>query len=172
MNTIQSKCTKEEHLNYVSKRIQMRNELMNFYISSYLPTLMKFDGKVYNIRFIKALREEAAANPLIYITEKDGDCIEIHCRSTKFSYTDYECLYAKCITNDDNRLSYQLTINDEAGIKWIENFKETTKEHEYTIKHYDEYMEIANKLVKTLNEYNKLPNVFRRNLYTEWLRVY
>ena len=54
---------KEQFIAKCEKRIEVRNIIMDFYLHVYLPTLLKFNGKVYNIRFIKALREKAKEIP-------------------------------------------------------------------------------------------------------------
>ena len=54
---MRTKSTKAEFVNETKERIAMRETLCDFYYNTYLPTLKKFNGKVYNIRFIKALRE-------------------------------------------------------------------------------------------------------------------
>lgn len=170
MNT---KLTKDDFIATMGKRIQMRNTLIDFYKYSYLPTLKKFDGKIYNVRFIKALREEAGkVNKLIYVKEMENNSIEIQLRASQFSYNDYESIYVRCITTEHRRLSYDDTINDKTNKAWIENFNKNTQEHYDAIEHYDKYMEKANELVRVLNEYNKLPHIFRSNLDTNWMRIY
>lgn len=169
MNT---KLTKESFIASMGKRIQMRDTLIDFYKDSYLPILKKFDGKVYNIRFIKALRAEAEnTNKLIYVKEMENNSIEIQLRTSQFSYNDYESIFVRCDTRE-HRLSYEDTINDKTNEAWIENFNKYTQEHYDAIEHYDEYMEKTNELVKVLNEYNKLPHIFRDNLDTNWMRIY
>lgn len=165
--------SKERFITTMQIRIAMRNTLIDFYKKSYLPALKKFDGKVYNIRFIKALRKEAEnTGKLIHVKEMSDNSIEIQLRASQFSYNDYESIYVRCDTNDNNRLSYENTINDKRNEAWNENFNKYTQEHYDAIKHYDEYMEKANELVKVLNEYNKLPHIFRNNLDTNWMRIY
>ena len=65
---MRTKKNKEQFIEEMKKRINLREQLNSFYNDIYLPTLKKFDGKVYNIRFIKALREQAVKlNNLIYV---------------------------------------------------------------------------------------------------------
>ena len=166
--------TKEQFIEDMKKRINLREQLNIFYNDIYLPTLKKFDGKVYNIRFIKALREQAEKlNNLIYVKELEHtNTIEIQLRHNQYSYTDYESLWAKLVLTNEGRISYELTINDEIGKKWIENFNEYKNEYQMAIDNYDQYMTIAEQLEKALQTYNKLPHSFRNNLDTQWMHIY
>lgn len=166
--------TKEQFVEEMKKRINLREQLNTFYNEIYLPTLQKFDGKVYNIRFIKALREQAEKlNKLIWVKELDNrDSIEIQLRYNEYNYTDYETLWAKLILTNEGRISYELTINDEMGKKWLENFNEYKNEYQMAIDNYDQYMTIAEQLEKALETYNKMPHIFRNHLDTQWMRIY
>lgn len=166
--------TKEQFVEEMKKRINLREQLNTFYNDIYLPTLQKFDGKVYNIRFIKALREQAEKlNKLIWVKELDNrDSIEIQLRYNEYNYTDYETLWAKLILTNEGRISYELTINDEMGKKWLENFNEYKNEYQMAIDNYDQYMTIAEQLEKALETYNKMPHTFRNHLDTQWMRIY
>ena len=170
---MRTKSTKEEFINETNERIAMRETLCDFYYNTYLPTLKKFNGKVYNVRFIKALRESVSENKLFSISErKYNEGIEIRLRRHDWNYTDYETLYVKCNLNNEGRIDYEGTINDEINNAWISNFKEYTNEYRQSIERYDEYMKVAEKLEKVLDEYNKLPHTFRNNLETSWMRIY
>lgn len=168
--------TKEELVNEMTERISIRKNLLVFYNEIYLPTLKEFDGKVYNIRFIKALRakaEKAENNKRTYISEKKyDDMIEIHQRRTDFNYTDYECLCVKCVTNNEGRIDYNATLEDKCHNDWLKNFNDYIEEYQSTIDNYDAYMEQANQLVNTINEYNKLPYPFRQNIDRNSLFIY
>lgn len=166
--------TKEQFIEDMIKRINLREQLNIFYNDIYLPTLKKFDGKVYNIRFIKALREQAKKlNNLIYVKELDySNTIGVQLRYSLYNYTDYETLWVKLILTKEGRISYELTINDEIGKKWLENFNEYKNEYQMAIDNYDQYMTIAEQLEKALETYNKMPHTFRNNMDTEWMRIY
>ena len=165
---------KEQFIEEMKKRINLREQLNIFYNDIYLPTLKKFDGKVYNVRFIKALREQAEKlNNLIYVKELDySNTIEVQLRYCSYNYTDYESLWVKLILTKEGRISYELTINDEIGKKWLENFNEYKNEYQMAIDNYDQYMTIAEQLEKALETYNKMPHAFRNNMDTEWMRIY
>ena len=166
--------TKQQFIEEMKQRINLREQLNSFYNEIFLPTLQKFDGKVYNVRFIKALREQAQKlNNLMLIRELDNkNAIEIQIRYNQYNYNDYEALWAKLVLTNEGRISYELTINDEIGKKWIENFNEYKNEYQMAIDNYDQYMTIAEQLEKALQTYNKLPHSFRNNLDTQWMHIY
>ena len=165
--------TKQQFIEEMKQRINLREQLNSFYKEIFLPTLQKFDGKVYNVRFIKALREQAdKRNKLMWIKELCNKGIEIQLRQHQYNYTDYESLWAKLVLTKEGRISYELTINDEIGKKWLENFNEYKNEYQMAIDNYDQYMTIAEQLEKALQTYNKLPHSFRNNLDTQWMHIY
>lgn len=174
MATIRTIKTKDEFVKKIQERISIRKNLLDVYNNIYLPTLREFDGKVYNIRFIKALRAKVENNKRIYISERDeyDDMIEIRQRISDFNYTDYENLCVKCLTNKENRIDYNATLEDKYHNIWLKNFKDYIEEYQNVIDNYDAYMEQANQLAKTINDYNNLPSPFRQNLEKTWLNIY
>lgn len=174
MATIRTIKTKEEFVKEIQERISISKNLLDVYNNIYLPTLKEFDGKVYNIRFIKALRAKVENNKRIYISERDeyDDMIEIRQRISDFNYTDYENLCVKCLTNEENRIDYNATLEDKYHNIWLKNFKEYFEEYQNAIDNYDAYMEQANQLAKTINDYNNLPSPFRQNVEKTWLNIY
>ena len=90
---MRTKKNKEQFIEEMKKRINLREQLNSFYNDIYIPTLQKFDGKVYNIRFIKALREQAQKlNNLMLIRELDNkNAIEIQIRYNQYNYKAYLC---------------------------------------------------------------------------------
>lgn len=167
--------SKEEFIEEMKQRIAIRKTIMDFVENVYFPMIAtKFDGKVYNKRFINALNEEAKKiNELMYVKRAYSfDEIEIQLRLTKWNYTDYESILLKCNTNDEGRINYEATINDKFCKAWIKSFKETSDEYQKSIDNYDEYLKVFVKLDNVLNEYNKLPHSFRKNLDTTWMKIY
>ena len=166
--------TKDEFVKEIQERISISKNLLDVYNNIYLPTLKEFDGKVYNIRFIKALRAKVENNKRIYISERDeyDDMIEIRQRISDFNYTDYENLCVKCLTNEENRIDYNATLEDKYHNIWLKNFKDYTEEYQNVIDNYDAYMEQVNQLAKTINDYNNLPSPFRQNVEKTWLNIY
>ena len=164
--------TKEEFINEIQERISIRKNLLVFYNEIYLPTLKKFDGKVYNIRFIKALRAKVENNKRIYITEKQYDgTIEIQQRRGDFNYTDYECLCVMCKTHE-GRISYNGTLRTEWHKISLKNLNEYIEDYQNAIDNYDACMEQSNQLANAINAYNDLPYSFRKNIDKFWLSIY
>lgn len=173
MATIRTIKTKDEFVKEMNERISISKNLLDVYNNIYLPTLKEFDGKVYNIRFIKALRAKVENNKHIYISErKYDDMIEIRQRTSDFNYTDYENLCVRCLTNEENRIDYNATLEDKCHNIWLKNFKEYFEEYQNVIDNYDAYMEQANQLAKTINVYNNLPSPFRQNIEKFTLNIY
>lgn len=166
--------SKEEFINYMKKRIEIRKTIMDFVENIYFPLMCtKYDGKVYNIRFIKELREAAEKmNELMYVKERDYDHIEIQLRGDKYNYTDYQSIYVKCNLTSDGRIDYESTVNDKMGKDWIENFRKYADEYQMSIDNYDTYMAKAEEMEKLIKEYNKLPYPFRGNIDTSSWQVY
>ena len=165
--------TKDEFVKEIQERISISKNLLDVYNNIYLPTLKEFDGKVYNIRFIKALRAKVENNKRIYISErKYDDMIEIRQRMSDFNYTDYENLCVKCLTNEEGRIDYNATLEDKYHNIWLKNFKDYIEEYQNVIDNYDAYMEQVNQLAKTINDYNNLPSPFRQNIEKFTLNIY
>lgn len=164
--------TKEEFINEMNERISIRKNLLVFYNDIYLPTLKEFDGKVYNIRFIKALRAKVENSKRTYISERKYDgMIEIEQRRGDYNYTDYENLCVKCITNNEGRIDYNATLEDKLHNIWLKNFKEYIEEYQNAIDNYDTYIEQANELASAINAYNDLPYPFRQNVEKYTLNI-
>ena len=148
-------------------------QLKDFFYNVYLPTLKKFDGKVYNIRFIKALREQLPNN-LWYVKELDTfyKTIEIQFRANRWSYTDYESLQMKCITTNEGRLSYEETFKHENTLRLLDNFITYTKEYQESIDKWDECEETYNQLNDLINKWKELPTELRYNVDTTYFKIY
>ena len=174
-NGVRTNKTREEFVKEMQKRIEIRKTIMEFVDNVYFPMMAtKFDGKVYNARFINALNEEAKKiSERMYVTKGySNDEIEIQMRLSQWNYNDYESILLKCKTNAEGRIDYEATINDKLGQTWIENFKSYIKEYQNSIDNYDEYMKVFVELANALEKYNKLPHSFRGHLDTSWMRIY
>jgi hypothetical protein len=174
-NGIRTKKTKEEFISEIKQRIEIRNTIMAFVENVYFPMIAtKFDGKVYNARFINALNDEAKKiNELMYVKRGYSvDEIEIQLRLTRYNYTDYESILLKLKTNDEGRIDYEATANDKLNIAWIESFKGGIAECQKSIDNYDEYLKVFVELDSVLRKYNELPYSFRKNMDTSWMKIY
>ena len=158
------KLTKEQFIADVEKRYAHRTDLVEFYNRVFLPTLQKFHGKVYNIRFIKALRS-ACSDELMFIRERESDHICIEKRISKFNYSDAESLYLKLIVDGDGRIDANASVADELGQKWLENFNKHSEELLLSRDNYDAYMAKCEELRRMISEYARLPFTFRDNIH-------
>ena len=175
MNNIRTNKTKEEFIKEMEQRINIRKTLMDFVDNVYFPMMAtKFDGKVYNARFINALNKEAKKiSERMYVKIGYGrDEIEIQMRLPQWNYNDYESILLICKTNAEGRIDYDATINDHYTKAWIDSSKSYTEEYQKAIDNYDEYMKVFVELNETLEKYNKLPHSFRGNLDTSCMRIY
>ena len=136
---MRTKRTKEQMIERLKKLNTHRNDLMEFYNRIFLPTLQKFDSKVYNIRFIKALRD-ANDDELIHVRELENDHIIVEKRFERFAYTNYEQMYLKVVINKEGRIDASASVMDELGKKWMENFKLYTDELLSICEDYDFYL--------------------------------
>ena len=172
---IRTNKTKEEFINEMKERINIRRTIMDFVDNVYFPMMhTKFNGKVYNARFLNALNEEAKkVSERMYITKGySQDEIEIRLRLTDWNYTDYESILLKCKTNAEGRIDYDATINDHYTKTWIDSFKSYIEEYQKAIDNYDEYMKVFVELANALEKYNNLPHSFRGHLDKSWMRIY
>lgn len=172
---IRTNKTKEEFINEMQQRIEIRKTIMEFVDNVYFPMMAtKFDGKVYNARFLNALNEEAKKiNERMYVKKGySADEIEIQLRLSDWNYNDYESILLKCKTNAEGRIDYDATINDTYTKAWVANFKSYMDEYQKAIDNYDEYMEVFVELGNALEKYNKLPYTFRGHLDKSYMRIY
>lgn len=155
--------TKETFIARANKEINVINELLSFYKNVYLPTLEKFNGKVYNKRFINALKEQCN-NELMFIRDKERDEVVIELRFEKYNYNDRKQMYCKLLVNSEYRIDYNATINDNIGNKWIENLSNEITEINDVIQNYDNYLAIANECQEYINKVAELPYQIRENI--------
>lgn len=159
---MKTKLTKEQFIARMKKENKHRNDLLEFRNRIFLPTLQKFDGKVYNIRFIKALRE-ANEDELIYIRELENEQIVVEKRFERYAYTDCEQIYLKVVLRD-GRIDASASVTDDMGKKWIDNFKYYTDDLLLACEDYDFYIAKCEELQKAINEFVKINYKFRDNI--------
>ena len=154
--------TKEQFISRMKKENTHRNDLLEFRNRIFLPILQKFDGKVYNIRFIKALRD-ANEDELIYVHELENDHIVVEKRFERHTYNDCEQLYLKVLLKD-GRIDAAASVVDDMGKKWVENFRRDTDELLLICEDYDFYMSKCEALQKAINEFAEINFKFRNNI--------
>ena len=176
MKTIRTKKTKEEFISEMKQRIEIRKTIMEFVENVYFPMIAtKFSGKVYNVRFLNALNDEAKKiDERMYVKRgyNINDEIQICFQLSRYNYTDYEAILLKLKTNAEGRIDYEATANDKLNIAWIESFKGGIAEYQNSIDNYDEYMKVFVELNEVLEKYNSLPYSFRGHLDTSWMHIY
>ena len=155
--------TKETFIERAKKEIIVINELLSFYKNVYLPTLEKFNGKVYNKRFINALNEQTT-NELMLIRERENESVCIELRMERHNYTDTKQRYCMLKVNQDFRIDYNATINDELGNKWIGNLTNEINELNDVIANYDKYLSVAEECQKQIDKVAELPYQIRQNI--------
>ena len=146
----------------VQREIEVSENLIKWYEEKFLPTLKKFDGKIYNKRFITALNDQK--EDLMFIHPLEYDHIIIEGYHQKMNYVNKESLYAMVKLNDEGRIDYEASTNDDMGKSWIESFHKNTHDLRDSIEKYDEYLEVAKDLANKIKEYTKLNYRFRRNI--------
>ncbi len=163
--------TKEQFIQDCKMRIEHRNTLIKFYEKVYIPTLKKFDGKVYNKRFINALKTEAQKmNKMMGVYDEEYHII-ISFQNYEFNYQDCENLYVGC-KKVDGRIDCQGTINDSTFNAWVGNFKLYTLEYQNAIDNYDDYMAVANAMEQAVKAYNSLPSPFKANCDKRFISIH
>lgn len=155
--------TKEQFIQRLNKEIELNKELLSFYYNVYLPTLQKFNGKVYNKRFINALNEQVT-NELMFIRDRKNNEIVIELRFEKHNYSDYQLIYCLLLVDDDYRIDFEKTTNDKIGNAWIENIKTSNIEMQNVINDYDSYLDVAKECQEMIEKYANLPYQIRENI--------
>ena len=154
---------KEQFFSRLKKEIFVINELLEFHKNVYLPTVEKFNGKVYNKRFINALKEQCN-NELMLIRDRERDEIVIELRFEKHNYTDCKRMYCKLLLNSDYRIDYNATINDDLGNKWIGNLSTEIEDLQSVMNNFDNYLQVANECQEVISKFAELPYQFRNNI--------
>ena len=177
---METKKDKQAFIADVKKRISNRQELRKFYDEVFLPTLKKFDGKVYNARFINALNEgERNREPRIWAMfegqTREKITVVLRAQNDRYNYSDTEALYIELIANYvefNHRISEADTLAGDMGKNYLKNFDAETEALYGVIKGYDKFMKVADKLKVTIKEFNELPYDFRKNLKNWGLHIY
>lgn len=159
---MRTKLNKEAFVAKLENRIECREKLMEYYSRVFLPTIQKYHGKVYNKRFITALRD--CADELTYVSELEGNHIIIERRRERFCYTDHEYLYLMVKLVDGKRIDADASVTDQTGRAWVQNFQRSTGGLRALISDYDGYMKIAEELQEAIYKYKELPSALRENI--------
>ena len=167
--------------------INHREQLREFFNTTFVEVIKRFDGKVYNSRVSKAINEALkAVSPLFWaecdINSRDSYSnypnndyvmVELKARRENHNYQDFQTLYTKImLVTDDNyklRVAADISKDEKYVIGWAEKFDETTNEMKTTIKNYDEFCKVAQKVADSISEFSELPQTFRNNIEFSYL---
>lgn len=186
-NTFRQVLSKEEFINRVSVDIKHREQLRKFFDTTFVEVVKRFDGKVYNARVAKAINEALqAVNPLFwaecemksresYSNYPNNNYVEVvlKARRESHNYQDYQTLYTKImLVADDNynlRVSVDMSKNEKYVIAWAESFDVTTNEMKESVKKYDKFCKVTQKVADAISEFSELPQTFRNNIAFNYL---
>ena len=186
-NIFKQSLNKEEFINRILVDIKHREQLREFFDTTFVEVVKRFDGKIYNARVAKAINEALqAVNPIFWadcdIKSRDSYSnypnnnyvqVELKARRESNNYKDYQTLYTKImLVTDDNyklRVAADMSKNEKYVIAWAENFDETTNEMKNTIEKYDEFCKVAQKVADSISEFSELPQTFRNNIEFSYL---
>ena len=176
---MRTKQNKVDFINTLKTELKHREMLADFYNTKFWAIVEKFNGKVYNKRFLTTLNEEMQkVNVLlsakfenqsrnVYSNYKENIIVTIIlcCRFDKFNYQDKENLYVNIVLDfGEMRINAEKSKNEKYTIAWYENFVKTTEENKSIIKGYDKFLKVAEKIQNEISKYKDLPFRFRQNI--------
>lgn len=165
--------TKEDYINNLKKRIEMRQGLLKAYNEVYPAILKEFNGKVLNKRFWDTMQQRLQAiDEKLWVkqTSWTKNYFEIHMRKSRFDYGDYEHIECALIVGEDRRINAQASQDAQEKDKIVVMFMRGTNKHQDAIHHYDQYMAVANALEAACKAYNALPYTFTENIIRPYLK--
>lgn len=157
--------TKEEFKSNALREIELRKKLISFYECVFLPTLKKFDGKVYNRRFLNAMKKHEkfeAGNTIIH--DRNSESIRVEMKPENGFWSESASLYLIVKLDNEWRIQYEQTISDKLGQAWVANQSQEIDQRNDAMQRYDELMEVAKKVDAVIEEFKELPYCFRQNL--------
>lgn len=178
MRTRENKAQFAARMNHEKKN---REELRKVYNTVFLPLLKKYNGKVFNARFVNELRDNLQkVSPLMSCREESQHCEDItlflEVRNSPHNYNDTERLYIKVICDRDENYNYRVNAEkstaDRYAAAWLDNFDKSTAEKTAAAKGYDKFLKLADKMEAIIKEYNELPADFRQIVETAYLHIY
>lgn len=147
---------KEEFSLFLFEENECLLELLLFHKNTFIPTLIKFDGKMYSKRFTNALRENISNR--LEIKELQRDYIIIESRGG----SGIEQMYAKIVL-DNGRIDAEKSIADPVGQRWVKNVRDALDTNFSIIQNLDKLYAEAEKLDNAIRDWGELPWRFRRN---------
>jgi hypothetical protein len=158
------KIKRDDVLAELNRRIEILKELQTIYENIVVPTINKFNGKVYNIRFIKALREAINDN-LVNVYEMDyNNFVKIEKRYERFNYTKSETMYVEVCVNKEGRIDAELTFESKGHKNNVGHIGKAIETTQDTLDNFEGYLSQARELYDRIEEFNRLPYEFRKNV--------
>lgn len=190
--------SKDEFLTIVKNRYALRVVMSGIYENVFCPLLDKFDGKIFNKRFVDAFTkgannylQENKSRLLIYCPGSCGErrfysrsyesvgepkhyvTFYFTARVDRWNYNVTEDIYFAISLNDEGRILAKDTKEREVFKRWaVSNFDSTTDAMKDTIDNYDEYILQVGQLLDYISKINALPYIFRENLYKYSFNLY
>jgi hypothetical protein len=187
INIFKQSLNKDEFIKLISVDIEHREQLREFFNTTFVEVVKRFDGKVYNARVAKAINEALQTvsplfwadcdikSPESYSNYPKNNYVEVVLKARRegHNYQNYQALYTKIMLDTDDkynlRVSADMSKDEKYVIAWAENFDETTNEMKTTIKKYDEFCKVAQKVADSISEFSELPQTFRNNIAFPYL---
>lgn len=162
----------------VKDEINTRELLREVFNKTFQDVLNKFNGKVYNRRFDKALEDGLKSiDGRLFVTseQKGGDSysnfsscnrveVRISCLYNAGNYSDRAEFWTVVILDGDGRINAENSRKEKYTISWADNFDKTTEEMRQAVKNYDKYIKVAQKISDAIDEFKELPFRFRQNI--------
>ena len=163
---------KETAISEIKRMVELNKQLQSIYDEIVVPTIKKFNGKVYNIRFIKALRE-AIKDEMVWVKEMDSwnNEIQINAKYERWNYSHYETLYFRLVFNENGRIDADATLAKESNKKCVSNLQKHIDTAEDTLKNFDTYLNAIRDLYDMIKKVNDLPYTFRGNVNKNQLYI-
>lgn len=175
---MQQRVPKDIYVDQLTKKVQKREQLRRYYTKNYLPILRKFDGKVYNARFVNAINEDMERHDaLLHITDMtDNDDktrrLWMYVCESATNYNRAASIMLRVVCNAEGRIDAKASEEYADMQKELKGFDEGTTEILTTIYNYDEYMKITDDMMAAIEKYNNLPYHFIQNLDTYYIHIH
>ena len=167
---VETKITREQFKKFVEKQNDCQEELLQAYAKVFVPLLKKWDGKVYNQRFLNAVEQEIKKQGYGNNGEIRVKEVYRRCNNVTIYLTQIPLIYNTCIfvavnlvtryTDGNNRISEADTLSNEQTKAWLQGAFKSIQQGNDVVKNWDKYMGIANRLQEAVKAYNALPGCF------------
>lgn len=162
---MREKINKTSFIKNLLLRIEKRELLVKFYNEVYLPTLKRFDGKMYNKRFADALRDEIKARQDECLSVRFGEinnvCI-IHNYHRPMSWGSYESLSIGCVVTN-KRIDYSASISYPYN-KWANDFIDSIDIMRDIVNNYDVYLAKCKEVQDAISSLKNIPFYMLENI--------